>query len=167
MSPILFNTLEECLLELELELKLDYEFDQEIKNAISWAKERLDSQDYPLRCLAFVEDAYERSNRIEMWGGSDAQESADLYEAHKNIGNPPAGAFVFYSCSGMVEGELKHWGHVALALGNGEAIHAWDKVRIDHYLEICHLQAAPGWTKPEFIGWAPVQRVLAGMQKKQ
>jgi hypothetical protein len=174
MSSNLFSTLEECLLEseleteleLELRLKLDDKFDQEIENAITWAKERLGSQEYPLRCLAFVEDAYERSNGIEMWGGSDARESAELYEAHKNTGNPPVGAFVFYSCSGMVEGELKHWGHVTLALGNGEAIHAWDKVRIDHYLEICLLQAAPGWTKPEFIGWAPVQRVLAGQQKK-
>lgn len=146
---------------------MDVEFGKEIENAISWAKERLGSQEYPLRCLAFVEDAYERSNGIEMWGGSDARESAELYDAHKNTGAPPAGAFVFYTCSGLVDGELKDWGHVALALGNGEAIHAWDKVRIDHYMEICHLQAAPGWSQPELIGWAPVERVLAGIQKKQ
>lgn len=146
---------------------MDVEFGKEIGNAISWAKERLGSQEYPLRCLAFVEDAYERSNGIEMWGGSDARESAELYDAHKNTGAPPAGAFVFYTCSGLVDGELKDWGHVALALGNGEAIHAWDKVRIDHYMEICHLQAAPGWSQPELIGWAPVERVLAGIQKKQ
>ncbi|MNC13744.1 NlpC/P60 family protein [Paenibacillus odorifer] len=146
---------------------MDVEFGKEIENAISWAKERLGSQEYPLRCLAFVEDAYERSNGIEMWGGSDARESAELYDAHKNTGAPPAGAFVFYTCSGLVDGELKDWGHVALALGNGEAIHVWDKVRIDHYMEICHLQAAPGWSQPELIGWAPVERVLAGIQKKQ
>lgn len=146
---------------------MDVEFGKEIENAISWAKERLGSQEYPLRCLAFVEDAYERSNGIEMWEGSDARESAELYDAHKNTGAPPAGAFVFYTCSGLVDGELKDWGHVALALGNGEAIHAWDKVRIDHYMEICHLQAAPGWSQPELIGWAPVERVLAGIQKKQ
>lgn len=146
---------------------MDVEFGKEIENAISWAKERLGSQEYPLRCLAFVEDAYERSNGIEMWGGSDARESAELYDAHKNTGAPPAGAFVFYTCSGLVDGELKDWGHVALALGNGEAIHAWDKVRIDHYMEICHLQAAPGWSQPELIGWAPVERVLAGIQNKQ
>lgn len=42
-----------------------------------------------------------------------------------------------------------------------------DIVRIDHYMEICHLQAAPGWSQPELIGWAPVERVLAGIQKKQ
>lgn len=161
MCSTLNRTLEECI------LVMDVEFGKEIENAISWAKERLGSQEYPLRCLAFVEDAYERSNGIEMWGGSDARESAELYDAHKNTGAPPAGAFVFYTCSGLVDGELKDWGHVALALGNGEAIHAWDKVRIDHYMEICHLQAAPGWSQPELIGWAPVERVLAGIQKKQ
>lgn len=151
MCSTLNRTLEECI------LVMDVEFGKEIENAISWAKERLGSQEYPLRCLAFVEDAYERSNGIEMWGGSDARESAELYDAHKNTGAPPAGAFVFYTCSGLVDGELKDWGHVALALGNGEAIHAWDKVRIDHYMEICHLQVAPGWSQPELIGWAPVE----------
>jgi hypothetical protein len=108
MSSNLFSTLEECLLESELEtelelelgLKFDYEFYQEIENAIAWAKERLDSQEYPLRCLVFVEDAYERSNGIEIWGGSDARESAELYEAHKNRGNPPVGAFIFYGRGG-------------------------------------------------------------------
>jgi hypothetical protein len=161
MCSTLFRTLEECI------LVMDVEFGKEIESAISWAKERLGSQEYPLRCLAFVEDAYERSNGIEMWGGSDARESAELYDAHKNTGAPPAGAFVFYACSWLVDGELKDWGHVALAFGNGEAIHAWDIVRIDHYMEICHLQAAPGWSQPELIGWAPVERVLAGIQKKQ
>lgn len=48
---------------------MDVEFGKEIESAICWAKERLGSQEYPLRCLAFVEDAYERSNGIEMWGG--------------------------------------------------------------------------------------------------
>lgn len=150
-----------------MEMELEAEFEKVIENAIRWAKDRLDSREYPLRCLAFVEDAYERGNGIEMWGGDDARESAELYEAHKHTGPPPAGAFIFYSCSGLVEGELKDWGHVALALENGEAIHAWDKVRIDHHLDICQLQPAPGWTKPEFIGWAPVQRILAGMEPKQ
>jgi len=31
-------------------------------------------------CLAFVEDALERSNEIEIFGGDTAKESADLYE---------------------------------------------------------------------------------------
>jgi len=44
-------------------------FDKEIENAIAWARNYLNSEDYQLRCLGFVEDAYERSNGIEMWGG--------------------------------------------------------------------------------------------------
>jgi len=72
------------------------------------------------------------ATELRCGGGDDARESANIYEAHKNIGIPPKGAFVFYSCSGMVEGEVKNWGHVALSLGNGDAIHAWDKVRIDN-----------------------------------
>jgi len=40
-----------------------------LENSIIWARNHLNSKDYRLRCLAFVEDAYERSNEIEMWGG--------------------------------------------------------------------------------------------------
>lgn len=94
MCSTLYRTLEECI------LVRDVEFGKEIESAISWAKERLGLQEYPLRCLAFVEDAYERSNGIEMWGGSDARESAGLYDAHKNTGAPPAGAFVFMLAQG-------------------------------------------------------------------
>ncbi|WP_282943003.1 hypothetical protein [Paenibacillus sp. RC67] len=64
----------------------------------------------------------------------------------------------------MVEGEVKNWGHVALSLENGDAIHAWDRVRIDNYLEIESLKPAPGWTQPKVIGWAPVERILAGIR---
>jgi hypothetical protein len=148
--------MEECRLE----------FEKEIENAITWAIKHMDSYDYPLRCLAFVEDAYERSNGIEMWGGDDARESAELYEVHKNIGIPPKGAFVFYSCSGLVEGEIKNWGHVGLSLENGDVLHAWDKVKVNNYLEIENLKPAQGWTQPKFIGWAPVERILKGTQKR-
>jgi len=33
--------------------------------------------------LAFAEDALERSNNIEIFGGDSAKKSADLYEAYK------------------------------------------------------------------------------------
>lgn len=72
------------------------EFEKEIENAIIWAKNRLNSKDYLMRCLAFVEDDYERSNEIEMWGGADAQESAELYEAHKHVGLPPKGKLLYF-----------------------------------------------------------------------
>lgn len=142
-------------------------FEKEIENAIAWARKHMESTDYRLICLAFVEDAYERSNGIEMWGDDNARESAEMYEAHKNTGLPPKGAFVFYSCSGVIEGVHKDWGHVALSLGNGDTIHSWDKVRIDNYLEIQSLEPARGWTQPNFIGWAPVERILKDIQKKQ
>ena len=31
-----------------------------IENAIKWALNKQDQAEYPLRCLAFVEDAYEK-----------------------------------------------------------------------------------------------------------
>ena len=50
-----------------------------MENAIEWAKSQLDSTEYPFRCLAFVEEAYEKGNQIEIFGGSCAKESADEY----------------------------------------------------------------------------------------
>lgn len=125
-----------------------------------------DSTDYRLICLAFVEDAYERGNGIEIFGGSTAAESAKMYEADRNKTTPPKGSFVFYDCCGLVEGEMKYWGHVGLCIGNNEVIHAWDKIRIDNYLDIEKLNPAPGWTQPVFIGWAPVVRILEGSRDR-
>lgn len=120
-----------------------------------------------MRCLAFVEDAYERSNGIEVFGGSSAKESADRYEAWRNVTNPEKGAFVFYECSGLVQGELKDWGHVGLCIGGNEVIHAWDKIRVNNYLEIENLSPAPEWTKPKYIGWVPLDRILEGFRIKE
>jgi cell wall-associated NlpC family hydrolase len=115
---------------------MNQEFDAYIINAIRWAQERLGATDYATRCLAFVEDAYEESSHVEIFGGSSAKESADEYEAEQNQGEPPIGAFVFYACSGPIKDEIKDWGHVGLYIGNGQVIHAWDKVRIDDYLDV-------------------------------
>lgn len=135
-------------------------------NAIKWAKGHLNSKEYCYRCLAFVEDALERSNNIEIFGGDTAKESADLYEAHKHTDMPPKGSFVFYDCFGTINNEYKNWGHVGLSIGNGEIIHAWDKVRIDNYLDIEKLITAPGWVKPKLIGWVPLERVMLGFKRK-
>jgi hypothetical protein len=71
-------------------------FETYIANAIHWAQAQLESAAYPFRCLAFVEDAYERANRVEIFGGSTATESADAYAARSNREHPPPrGAFVF------------------------------------------------------------------------
>ncbi|NLE46543.1 MAG: C40 family peptidase, partial [Chloroflexi bacterium] len=99
-------------------------------------------------------------------GGDTAKESADLYEADKSKGQPPAGAFVFYDCSGTIGDRVENWGHVGLCVGQGEVIHAWGEVRIDDYLAIEDLGAAPGWSSPKYIGWAPLERILIGSVPK-
>jgi len=123
-----------------------------IENAILWAKENQKRLDYQYLCLAFVEDAYEISNSIEMFGGSTAKESADIYAA-SIIGNPQKGDLVFYNATGPIDGVIKNWGHVGLCIGNNTIIHTWDVIRIDNYLEVENLPNAPGWTQPECIGW--------------
>lgn len=66
-----------------------------VDRAIDWARGWLGSTEYTTRCLAFVEDAYERSGDVEVFGGDFAHESAELYGARHRTGTPPAGAFVF------------------------------------------------------------------------
>jgi len=142
------------------------QFEEYSNNAIEWAKGNLNSKEYCYICLAFVEDALERSNDIEIFGGDFAKESADLYEASKQTGIPPKGTFVFYDCIGVIEGERKNWGHVGLSIGDGEVIHAWDRVKIDKYLDIERLNSGPGWEKPKYIGWVPLERIMVGFQRK-
>ncbi len=143
------------------------EFETYIAYAIQWAQIQVGSNAYLFRCLAFVEDAYERANRVEIFGGSTATESAEKYGAHTRVEHLPArGAFVFYECYGSLEGEHRNWGHVGLCLGEGQVIHAWDQVRQDHYLGIECLTPAPGWSAPRYIGWAPVERIFMGYRKK-
>lgn len=138
--------------------------DDYIENAIEWAMRRLGAAEYRLRCLAFVEDAYERGNHIEIFGGDSAGESAVQYGADQHTDAPPRGTFVFYACSGPIAGVMKNWGHVGLSLGDGDVIHAWDIVRIDSYLDVPFLKPAPQWTEPTFVGWVPVERILLGAQ---
>ncbi len=135
--------------------------------AIQWAQEQLGSEAYQARCLAFVEDAYERGNQIEIFGGSTAKESADAYGVRQvMLQPPPPGAFVFYDCFGTLFDEYKNWGNVGLCIGGEQVIHAWKQVRQDHYLAIQHLTPAPGWQPPQYLGWAPVERILTGYRKK-
>jgi cell wall-associated NlpC family hydrolase len=137
-----------------------------IDNALQWAMEQLGSGAYRFLCLAFVEDAYEKGNGIEIFGGSTATESAEEYGVQAQPPLPPAGAFAFYSCSGPIEGVVKDWGHVGLSCGDGQVIHAWDRVRVDDYLAIERLRGAPGWTAPRYIGWVPVARFMQGHRRR-
>lgn len=132
--------------------------------AIAWATARCGNPDYALRCLAFVEDAYERSNAIELQGAASAAESAALYELlhHDADSPPPPGAYVFYACGGPGDGVRQEWGHVGLAIGDGTVVHAWDIVRVDGATAIPQLPPAPGWDAPRLIGWAAAEEVLRG-----
>ena len=145
---------------------MNADFDRYVENAIHWAKAKVGLEQYPFRCLAFVEEAYEESNNVEIFGCSTAKESAEEFGAKNNIGYPAIGSFVFYDAFGSIDNEYKNYGHVGLHIGNGNIVHTWDKIRIDNYLEVQDLISAPGWTKPKFIGWVPVERIFNGYIKK-
>ncbi|HPT72361.1 MAG TPA: NlpC/P60 family protein [Candidatus Cloacimonadota bacterium] len=139
---------------------------QYFERAKEWALNFLESKEYNTRCLAFVEDAYEIPNHIEIFGGDTATESAQEYNASHTEEEPLIGAFVFYSCSGMLHDQYKDWGHVGLYLGEGKVIHAWDKVRIDPLKDMENLSVPPGWTKLVYLGWAPQERIFEGYRIK-
>lgn len=136
------------------------------RNAIRWALDRMGSTDYATRCLAFVEDAVERSNGVEVFGGDDAAESSRLYGADAAEGEPSLGAFVFYESVGEWFGDRRDWGHVGLSLGDGRVVHAWDVVRVDDYRELVEMTPAPGWEPLSYVGWTPLERVLEGSRPR-
>jgi len=131
-----------------------------IENAIAWAFKSVERADYPFKCLAFVEDAYEFGNRIGMFGSDCAAESARRY-APLLAGAPTRGAFAFYRAEGQQGGVWRDWGHVGLALGNGQVIHSWNRIRTDDYLALQTLTPAPGWMAPIYLGWVPPEIFLA------
>lgn len=140
--------------------------DDFVEPAIGWAQSRLGSRDYGLRCLAFVEDAFERANGIEMFGGSSAAESAELYGVTPLAEVAPRGAMVFYECRGPINGEVGEWGHVGLSLGDGRLIHAWDEVRVDSIAGIEGLVRNNVWSAPRLLGWVAPNRFLRGWRPR-
>jgi len=134
--------------------------DRYVTQAIQWAAGRLGSTDYSLKCLAFVEDAYEIPNGIVLDGYGSAGEAAGGYGAIENTGRPPRGALVFYECHGTIGEEYHNWGHVGIALGDGTIIHAWGTVRIDDYLAVEGLPPAEGWTAPRYVGWCSAETII-------
>ena len=143
----------------------DGEYAAFVENAIRWAKGALGSTEYRFRCLGFVEDAYEKGNSIEVFGGDTAKESADEYGA-ADAGPIPIGAFVFYDYIADFRGERTNWGHVGLHVGAGKIIHSWECIRIDDYLAVERLTAPTGFGQPRYIGWAPAERVMKGYRKR-
>jgi cell wall-associated NlpC family hydrolase len=137
-----------------------------VERAIAWALALRGSAGYAGRCLAFVEDAYERANGIEVFGGASAAESAALYGVRPPVAAPPRGALVFYATAGPAAGEIRNWGHVGLSLGDGAVVHAWDVVRIDPVGSIEDLVPPDGWTTPRLLGWTPAERLLEGSRPR-
>jgi len=134
--------------------------------AIRWAMQLLGQTGYRGKCLAFVEDALEQANQLELFGRDTATESADIYQVSNANTMPPRGALVFYDCEGSLNGEFRNWGHVGLMLDDGKVIHAWDKVRIDDYSDIVQLTVPSGSSLLHYRGWAPLQRVLLEVQRQ-
>ncbi len=125
----------------------------------AWAESKLGSTEYAGWCLAFIEDALEISNNIEVFGGDSARESCELYEDALQGGVPERGAFVFYDCMCPSENGPANWGHCGISIGDGRVIHAWDMVRVDDYLAIEKLTALTG-DHPKYLGWVVLERVL-------
>jgi hypothetical protein len=139
--------------------------DKIVDGAVRWAMDRLGDPDYAFRCYAFVEDAYELGNGIWLDGqGTTAKEAAEAYRAGDRSGAPPKGSYVCYDCWGSIEGERRNWGHIGLSTGDGRVIHAWGEVRVDGYLTLQDLEA-PGWSRPEYVGWVPASVILKGMTR--
>jgi cell wall-associated NlpC family hydrolase len=136
--------------------------------AIAWALARVGAASYASRCLSFVEDAFERSNQIEIFGGATAAESAMLYgvQPYESDAPPPPGAFVFYAWRGAIDGVDGDWGHVGLSLGVGRLVHAWNVVRVDEVHAVTRLMSTAGTEAPRLIGWTPVDRILEGHRRR-
>lgn len=133
--------------------------DEIITNMISWAQDRIGRSEYIGWCLAFIEDALEVSNDIEIFGGDSAKESCQMYSDALQNGIPEKGAFVFYDCLCPSEDGPVNWGHCGICIGEGKVIHAWDRIRVDGYMEIEKLTAVTG-DHPKYLGWVTVDRVM-------
>ena len=90
--------------------------------------------------FGFIEDALEKSNGIEIFGGDTAKESALLYADGMRQGIPERGAFVFYDCICQGPDGPVNWGS-------------------DDYGEIETMTALSG-EHPRYIGRVPIERVL-------
>ncbi len=53
---------------------------------IRWAESKLGSTEYAGRCLAFIEDALEISNDIEVFGGDSVRAAEAFTDAGHEIG---------------------------------------------------------------------------------
>ena len=85
------------------------ELSEMTEKMIGWAESMIGSTKYAGWCLAFVEDALEISNDIEIFGGDSAKESCETYKDALRGGMPERGAFVFYDCLCPSENGPVNW----------------------------------------------------------
>ena len=125
--------------------------DPRIKEAIKWSFDHLNSGDYPFLCLSFVKKAYDIKdlyNQVK-YTFEYAKEAAEKTGAAANKGKPiPRGSYVYFDWYGIVDGIYDNWGHVGIALGDGQIIHAYGEVRVDKISEMPYLDDF------DYIGWA-------------
>ena len=134
--------------------------EETVNNTIEWAMGKFGNAEYAGWCLSFIEDALEKGNDIEIFGGDSVKESCEMYSDALRTGDPERGAFVFYDCLCLSENGPVNWGYCGICPGDGQIIHAWDRIRINHYRDIEHLTALTG-DHPGYIGWVPLKRVLS------
>lgn len=111
--------------------------------------------------LLFIQQAVEHSSHRRITVADCARRTAHLYADVLRTGQPEYAAFVFYDCVGVIDGETYGWGHCGLCIGEGKVIHAWDEIRVDDYLALEQLAPLPKWTAPRYLGWVPLERILA------
>jgi cell wall-associated NlpC family hydrolase len=73
---------------------------------------------------------------------------------------------VFFHTAGPVDGQVRDWGHVGIALGDGRLVHAWPEVRLDAIGAVPMLPSGD-WSSPRYAGWAGPSTILAGARPAQ
>jgi len=152
-----------------------------IDPAVQWALKKVGSDEYHLcwKSYDFVRDAFEMANMIGIDYHGDPSEMAIKFKEFLNVSEPPKGALVLFECSGPVkqstnndiyifgysDEKFENWGHVGLCIGEKMIVHSIREVRVDDYFEVQNLEYAPGWSKPIFIGWVPIEVILKDYRK--
>ena len=135
----------------DTKIKWENSSNEIVQNAISWAKNRKGNTDYYHRCLLFVQDAYRNGGGIGLKGlpWRFARNAAEIMNAPENVDKTiPRGALVFFDWYGNVNGTQKNWGHVGIALEEGEI----DEIEYIHADKV--VKKDRGYLYEGYVGWA-------------
>lgn len=122
--------------------------------AENWKENNMGSIDYNEECLRFVQDAYEKGAGLPLYRYAYATLAGEKTKAKENkYEKIPRGALVYFDWTGEVEGEIRNWGHVGLALGEGQMIHAHGTVKKGSIEKLNKIKGYDyiGWAWPDFI----------------